>query len=114
MSKKAISFSDLSEGWRDDPSFGEAYRQVAPMVDLAFALADARHRAKLSQAEVARRMGTTQSAVARLESARTLPSTATLARFAKATGSRLRPTMPRYLRRATSAQLQPRPRIDAT
>jgi transcriptional regulator with XRE-family HTH domain len=41
-----------------------------------------------SQAELAARMGTSQSAIARLESGQTLPSTKTLLRYAKATGSR--------------------------
>jgi len=35
-------------------------------------------------------MRTSQSAIARLESGQTLPSTKTLLRFAKATGSRVR------------------------
>jgi transcriptional regulator with XRE-family HTH domain len=34
-------------------------------------------------------MGTSQSAIARLESGRTLPSAKTLIRFAKATGSKV-------------------------
>jgi transcriptional regulator with XRE-family HTH domain len=34
-------------------------------------------------------MGTSQSAIARLESGQTLPSTKTLLRFAEATGSKL-------------------------
>ena len=46
--------------------------------------------AGLSQAQLAKRMKTTQSAVARLESGRGKPSTRTLARFAKATGHRLK------------------------
>jgi transcriptional regulator with XRE-family HTH domain len=48
----------------------------------------ARLRAGLSQAELAARMGTSQSTIARLESGQTLPSTKTLLRFAQATGSR--------------------------
>ena len=43
-----------------------------------------------STREIARRMGTTQSAVARLEGGKSRPSTTTLAKFAKATGTRLR------------------------
>jgi transcriptional regulator with XRE-family HTH domain len=35
-------------------------------------------------------MGTTQAFVARLESGRSMPSTRTLTRFAKATGTKLR------------------------
>jgi len=48
----------------------------------------ARLRAGLSQTELATRMGTSQSAVARLESGQSLPSTKTLLRYAKATGSK--------------------------
>ena len=48
----------------------------------------ARLRAGLSQAELADRMGTSQSAIARLESGQALPSTKTLLRFAEATGSK--------------------------
>jgi transcriptional regulator with XRE-family HTH domain len=51
-------------------------------------IARARLRAGLSQAELADRMGTSQSAIARLESGQTLPSTKTLLRFAEATGSK--------------------------
>jgi transcriptional regulator with XRE-family HTH domain len=54
------------------------------------AIAKARRRAGLRQAELARRMTTTQSTVARLESGRGQPSTRTLLRFAKVTGHRLR------------------------
>jgi ribosome-binding protein aMBF1 (putative translation factor) len=56
---------------------------------LASAVMDVRGRAGLTQKELARRMGTTQPVVARLESGRTRPSMRTLERLAKATGSRL-------------------------
>ena len=39
--------------------------------------------------ELARRLGTTQSAIARLEGGRVSPSFATLRRYAEATGTRL-------------------------
>ena len=51
---------------------------------------EARARAGLSQAQLAKRMKTTQSAIARLESGRAQPSTRTLQRFAAATGHRLK------------------------
>ena len=56
---------------------------------LVEALVRARTAAKLTQAELARRLGTTQSAVARLEGGRVSPSFATLRRYAAATGTRL-------------------------
>ncbi|MBK5969829.1 transcriptional regulator [Thiorhodovibrio winogradskyi] len=55
---------------------------------IARELIAARIRAGLSQAEVAERMGTSQSTIARLESGRTLPSLRTLERYASATGNR--------------------------
>ena len=44
---------------------------------------------RLTQEELARRLGTTQSAIARLEGGRVSPSFATLRRYAEATGTRL-------------------------
>ena len=51
---------------------------------------EARAGAGLTQAELALRMGTTQSVIARLESGRVQPTTATLQRLARATGTRLK------------------------
>lgn len=50
---------------------------------------EAREAAGLTQAELAERLGTTQSAVARLESGRSAPTVATLDRVAAALGLRL-------------------------
>ena len=44
---------------------------------------------RLTQEEIAQRMGTTQQVISRLESGRTKPSTRTLERYAEATGTRL-------------------------
>lgn len=65
-----------------------AYDANADEFGLARELVAARVRAGLTQAELAERMGTTQSVVARLESGARLPSVKTLLRFAKATGAR--------------------------
>ncbi len=51
-------------------------------LSLAAALIKARGEADMTQEQVAEAMGTTQAAVARLESGRTMPSTRTLERFA--------------------------------
>lgn len=65
-----------------------AYESLGDEFDLAHELISARVRAGLTQAEVAERMGTTQSVVARLESGAQMPSVNTLLKFAKATRSR--------------------------
>lgn len=64
------------------------YDAMADEFSLARELIAARVRAGLTQAELAARMDTTQSVVARLESGAQLPSVKTLLRFAKATGAR--------------------------
>lgn len=72
----------------ENPEARAEYEAQAPEFELASELISARARAGLTQAELAQRMNTTQSTIARLESGRTLPSMRTLARFAEATGSR--------------------------
>ena len=86
MSKVA----DLHEEWSRDPDYHEAYGRLGPEFDLSRSLIEARTRARLTQAELAERMKTTQSVVARLESGRARPSARTLERVARATGTRLR------------------------
>lgn len=73
----------------DDPKFREEYARVDHEYALVEALVSARRAAKLTQAEIALRLGTTQSAIARLEGGRVSPSFATLRRYADATGTRL-------------------------
>ena len=80
---------DLKQRWMEDPGFREAYAQADEEYALVEALVRARTAANLTQAELARRIGTTQSAVARLEGGRVSPSFATLRRYAEATGTRL-------------------------
>jgi transcriptional regulator with XRE-family HTH domain len=57
---------------------------------LAEAMIRARAAASMTQDDVAKAMGTTQAAIARLEGGRSMPSTRTLQRFAEATGTKLR------------------------
>ena len=81
---------DLHEQWSQDPEYRAAYEALGPEFELARLLIEARTGAGLTQAQLARRMKTTQSVIARLESGRVHPSTKTLERIARATGTRLR------------------------
>lgn len=82
--------SELHRQWSKDPDYRKAYDALDLEFALARTLIEARKRAELTQAELAERMETTQSVVARLESGRVHPSTRTLERIAHATGTRLR------------------------
>ena len=77
---------------RKNPAYRAAYDALEEEFALVASVIQARMRSKLTQEELARRMGTTQAVVARLESGRVMPSTRTLERFAKATGTKLRIT----------------------
>jgi ribosome-binding protein aMBF1 (putative translation factor) len=72
-----------------DPEVRAEYDAQAPEFAIATELVRARSRAGLSQVVLAERMQTSQSAIARLESGQTLPSTKPFLRFAKATGSKV-------------------------
>jgi transcriptional regulator with XRE-family HTH domain len=82
--------SDLHRRWSKDPDYKAAYDALDEEFQLARALIEARTRAGLSQTQLARRMKTSQSYVARIEGGRVRPSTDALERFAQATGTRLR------------------------
>jgi ribosome-binding protein aMBF1 (putative translation factor) len=81
---------DLHKDWMKDPKYRREYQAIEEEFSLTAAMIEARSRAGMTQEQVARRMKTTQAAIARLESRSGRPSTRTLQRYAKATGSRLR------------------------
>ncbi|MEK9167699.1 MAG: helix-turn-helix transcriptional regulator [Patescibacteria group bacterium] len=78
-----------------DPEFKKAYDDLAPEFELASQIIDARLKKGLSQAELAEKMGTKQSAIARLESVDYNPSLKMLKRVAKATETRLKVSLER-------------------
>ena len=70
------------------PATRAAYDALASEFETARELVAARARAGLSQAEVAERMGTNQSTIARLASGKRIPSLRTVQRYAQAMGCR--------------------------
>jgi HTH-type transcriptional regulator/antitoxin HipB len=82
-------FDELRRKWLDDAEFRKAYDRIGPEMEIAFSIAEARHRANLTQSQLAERIGSTQAMVARWETGAVMPSTKSLKRLAEATGSRL-------------------------
>lgn len=76
-----------------NPEVVAAYKTMEPEFSLLRQMLKARQRAGLSQAEIAKRMGTKAPAVTRLESSlssgKHSPSVATLRRYAHAVGCEL-------------------------
>lgn len=81
--------ADLKAKLAENPDFATEYDKAQAEYAVIESLIAARTSARLSQAELASRLGTTQSAIARLESGRVSPSLSTLRRYAEATGTRL-------------------------
>ena len=79
--------SALHRRWSKDTDDKDAYDALAEEFRT---LTEARAAAGLSQAQLARRMKTSQSYIARLEGGKVRPSTSALERFAQATPTRLR------------------------
>ncbi len=81
--------TEIHKRWMKEPKYRKAYDALEDEFAVAKAVIAARSRAGLTQTELARKMGTTQPVVARMEGGRVQPSLQTLQRLAKATGSRL-------------------------
>ena len=94
----------LQREWMKKPGYRAEYEALEEEFQLARVLIEARTRAGLSQTDLACRMETSQSYVARIESGEVQPSTAALSRFARATGSRLKITFEPVKALATSGR----------
>jgi len=88
-----LSHNDLVKKMLENPSVKKEYDALESEFALLTEMIKARRLAGLSQKEIAQRMGTKQTAIARLESSsgkvKHSPSLATLQRYAKAIGCRL-------------------------
>lgn len=83
------SLARLRQKLLTDPETKAEYDRLGPIFDIVGEMIKARQAAGLTQAEIAARMGTSQSAVARLENARHMPTFDMVARYAAAIDRRL-------------------------
>lgn len=89
MKKRTLSTAELKKKMMRAPAFRKEYAALEEEFALAALLIRARAEAKMTQKEVAEKMGTDQAVVARLEGGKK-PSLETLRRYAKAVGKTLR------------------------
>jgi predicted transcriptional regulator len=82
--------ADLKARLMKDPEFAAAYAVADVEYRVIEEMIRTRSEAGLTQEALAERMGTTQSAIARLEGGRVSPSVETLRRYAVAVGKTLR------------------------
>ena len=83
------SLATLRDQILSDPQAQAEYQRLGPIYAVVGEMVDARQSAGLTQAELARRMGTSQSVIARLESARHMPTFDLISRYAQALGQRV-------------------------
>jgi len=90
MREGAVEFN----AWMRDldirrPGVKAEYDALGPKYALISAMLDARNKKGMTQSEIARRAGTTQSAIARFESGRTNPTLEFASRLSRALGAKL-------------------------
>src|SRR4051812_30306571 len=84
---KRTSWGDIKGARADSPARRRGYEKAGRAIRLAFEIRALREKKGLSQREVAERVGTTQSAIARLEAGNISPSLPTLDKIAAALGA---------------------------
>ena len=83
MSKKT-NYEKHFAGKMKSKSFQDAYQEEKHRLEIAYAIAQLRKKQHISQQELAKRIGTTQSAVARMEAGQQNFTTDTLQKVAAA------------------------------
>ena len=90
MARRKTLLCEIRNELRTNRSLGALYEREVTRLQLANEIAKVREERKLSQAQLAKRIGTHQSAIARVErSTYRGHSVATLAKIAAAAGKRL-------------------------
>ena len=83
------TLQDLKQELSKNPRFVDEYEALEPEYQIARQLIALRLKRGLSQAELAKRAGTKQASVSRVETGATVPTLPLLKRLAKALGARL-------------------------
>lgn len=84
MRMKTIQWSDYKKKMLRKPGFQKALRESSLEYEIACSLIEARHKKKISQATLAKKLNTRQSVISRVENMGTTPSLSFLRRLAKA------------------------------
>ncbi|MEK7155318.1 MAG: helix-turn-helix transcriptional regulator [Patescibacteria group bacterium] len=87
--QKYIDMRDWHRESMRDPEFRKEFNALKPKYDLIRAILDARLKRGVTQKELARRVGTTQSAIARFESGVGNPTLDFLSKVSTAVGAKL-------------------------
>lgn len=89
LKKIGVPFSEVKKKLMSDPKVEEAYKELAPTYEMIKQIINARMEQNLTQADLAKRMGTKQSNISRLESGNYNPSLNFLQKMALSLGKDL-------------------------
>ncbi|KKQ01372.1 MAG: Helix-turn-helix domain protein [Parcubacteria group bacterium GW2011_GWA2_36_24] len=84
-----ISFLDVKREWMKDPKFRKAYEDLQPEYAIIYAIIRKRIASKMSQKDLAKKLGTKQSAISRLESGNYNPTLSFLKKLSTTLGGKL-------------------------
>ena len=93
MKQKWITFEEFSRRLLSDPEVKAEYDRLKPEYDLIRQMIRKRLDKGMSQSDVAKKLGTKQAAISRLESGDYRVSLGRYAQYAEAVGSRLKITL---------------------
>lgn len=82
--QKWITHEELEADLMKDPEFKHAYEALQPEYEIACQIIEARIKNKMSQEELAKKAGTGQAVISRLEGMNAKPSISLLIRVARA------------------------------
>lgn len=86
---KTIPAESLFKKFHKDKEYRKIYEKVAPLMDVAVAIAAAREKAGLTQTQLASKLKTTQSVISRIEQGNQNLSIQMLSRIASVLGCHL-------------------------
>ena len=91
--KKFYTYEELHKEWMKDPEFRREYEKLEPEFQIASQIIGARIKQKMSQEELAKRAGTGQAVISRLEGMNAKPSISLLLRIARALNTKINITV---------------------
>jgi|SRR3989344_1777827 len=86
---KLISAEELHKKWMKNPGYRREYEKLQPEFEIASQMIEARLKKKISQEELAKKVGTGQAVISRLEGMNASPSLSLLKRVASALGTKI-------------------------
>ncbi len=82
--QKAVDFQEYLEEQLKNPKFKKYYDEYGKQLEIAYQILQLRKKKKMSQAELAKKIGTKQSNIARMETGQQNFTTETLQKIANA------------------------------